>query len=58
MTRSKVVIKKHFKTKLEFTGSGSLLNLKKCSFRLQTLQKCFNSLNMMVAITLKLLIEP
>jgi len=35
--RSKVVAKKHFKTKMEFTGSGSrfggLPTLEKCSFR-------------------------
>jgi len=28
MTRSKVIAKKHLKTKMEFTGSGSWLHLK------------------------------
>jgi len=54
MTRSKVIAKKRFKTKVEFTGSGSRLHLKKCSFG----NYKFNSLNMMLSITLKLLIEP
>jgi len=60
MTRSKVIAKKRFKTEMEFTGSGSRLGglLKFEKMLVRTLRTCFNSLNMMLTISLKLLIEP
>jgi len=60
MTRSKVIAKKHFKTKMGFTGSGSRLGglptFEKMLVR--RLRTCFNCLNMTLKIILKLLIEP